>query len=285
MAKRKRGFTEEKYKRWVKEGRGSGELSEYKPWIRIQDVSSLGTSTRPFSHKTGRQHELLSNHEKYYLYILEFSDRVVDIREQYPLLMREDTISIAEELGIQHPKDPSTKENIVMTTDFIIIEEANGKMIMKARTIKQVADLKERVLEKFEIERAYWERRGIDWKIVTENEINDIYAENLKMLRKFCHIKNQLGVETLSKRNREIILTRLQSTLVENKNRIIRDVLTDFDDYMSLQSGTSIALYKHLIYNKRLQIDLTGPFDLDGYCQVEYGKNHIEELRLSNGVS
>ncbi|PKR82699.1 hypothetical protein CWO92_22970 [Heyndrickxia camelliae] len=43
MSKRKRTS---KIEKWIKEGRGSGIGSEYKPWLKIQDVSSLGRSTR-----------------------------------------------------------------------------------------------------------------------------------------------------------------------------------------------------------------------------------------------
>ncbi|GGH79630.1 hypothetical protein JOD43_001736 [Pullulanibacillus pueri] len=43
MSKTKRLSQIEK---WIKEDRGSGIDSDYKPWIRIQDVSSLGRSHR-----------------------------------------------------------------------------------------------------------------------------------------------------------------------------------------------------------------------------------------------
>ena len=43
MSKRKRTSEIEK---WIKEGRGSGIGINYKPWLKIQDVSSLGRSTR-----------------------------------------------------------------------------------------------------------------------------------------------------------------------------------------------------------------------------------------------
>lgn len=101
MAKRKREFTEEKYKKWLKEGKGSGELKDYKPWLDVQSTSSLGTSTRGFSAKTGRMFQLLSNLEKYYAFSLEFASKVIDIREQYPLLYREDTMAIADKLNIE----------------------------------------------------------------------------------------------------------------------------------------------------------------------------------------
>ena len=38
MAKRETGWTEKKIARYYKEGRGSGELGQYKPWLTIQDV-------------------------------------------------------------------------------------------------------------------------------------------------------------------------------------------------------------------------------------------------------
>ncbi|ADY19410.1 hypothetical protein P4U05_00045 [Bacillus paranthracis] len=43
MSKRKRTPEIEK---WIKEGRGSGIGINYKTWLKIQDVSSLGRSTR-----------------------------------------------------------------------------------------------------------------------------------------------------------------------------------------------------------------------------------------------
>lgn len=49
MSKRKRSSQIEK---WIKEGRGSGIGSDYKPWIRIQEVSSLGRSHRLKGIKT-----------------------------------------------------------------------------------------------------------------------------------------------------------------------------------------------------------------------------------------
>ncbi|MED1517665.1 heteromeric transposase endonuclease subunit TnsA, partial [Bacillus paranthracis] len=82
MSKRKRTS---KIEKWIKEGRGSGIGSEYKPWLKIQDVSSLGRSTRLKGIKTKRQHEFLSDLERNYFYITEYSDLVLDIREQFPL--------------------------------------------------------------------------------------------------------------------------------------------------------------------------------------------------------
>lgn len=83
MSKRARTSKTEK---WIKEGRGSGIGADYKPWLHIQDVSLKGRSTRLKGIKTNRQHEFLSDLEQNYFYLTEYSDFVVDIREQFSLL-------------------------------------------------------------------------------------------------------------------------------------------------------------------------------------------------------
>lgn len=95
MAKRKREITEAKIERFIKEGRGQGTGKEYLPWLRIQDVPSEGRATRGVGWTTGRRHELLSDNERDYCYLLDYSDDVSDIREQFPLLPLEETLLIA----------------------------------------------------------------------------------------------------------------------------------------------------------------------------------------------
>lgn len=83
--------------------------------MHIQDIASTGLASRIKGWKTGRVHHLLSKLETEYFYVLEWSNIVSDIREQYPLLPITETLEIAEQLGILHPTDPRTKESIVMT--------------------------------------------------------------------------------------------------------------------------------------------------------------------------
>lgn len=99
MAKWHRTWNEQKYRRYIKEGRGQGTLSAYKPWIMIHDFSSLGMVSRVFGNTTGRIHHLLSNMELSYFYILDWSDKVCDIREQYPLLNIAAVLEIADKVG------------------------------------------------------------------------------------------------------------------------------------------------------------------------------------------
>lgn len=84
MALSKREWTQAKYERYLKEDRGQGEGKNYVPWIKIQDFPSVGRSHRIPGWKTGRVHHLFSDQEKRTFFIFEWSDIVIDIREQYP---------------------------------------------------------------------------------------------------------------------------------------------------------------------------------------------------------
>lgn len=55
-----------------------------------------------------------------------------------------------------------------MTTDFFLTMREGTSIVYKARTLKFEKDLNDgRVIEKFEIEKCYWEQQGIEWAIVT----------------------------------------------------------------------------------------------------------------------
>jgi hypothetical protein len=121
MAKRNRATTARVIERRIKEGRGQGNLSSYKPWLTIHDIPSHGIVTRALGWKSGRLHHLFSEHyELAHFYQMEWANNVIDLREQYPLLPLKKTIFIADKMGIKHPTDPKTHHPIVMTTDQLI---------------------------------------------------------------------------------------------------------------------------------------------------------------------
>jgi hypothetical protein len=167
MAKRKYTFDENKYFKFSVEKRGIGCGFDYKPWLTIHDVPSIGVVVRVNGWKTHRIHHLLSKYERDYFYLLEWADDVVDINEQFPL-DRSITLQIADQLNIKHPTDNYSKTPIVMTSDFKIkCCNSTGRFYYKIRTVKPSIKLTdERVNDKFRIEKIYWSLKGIDWGIV-----------------------------------------------------------------------------------------------------------------------
>lgn len=273
MSKRTRTSRTEK---WIKEGRGSGIGSEYKPWLKIQDVSSNGRSTRLKGIKTNRQHEFLSDLERNYFYITEFSDLVFDIREQFPLLPLEETIVIADELGIKHPTDPKNGEPIVMTTDFLLTLDKGQGVIEVARTIKMKDELlKERVLEKFEIEREYWQRRGIDWGIVTEEEISKTMARNISYIHDYYDIRDYDVFSEMSKQCIEDLSISLIKRLLTKKSSI-RAITNEFDTDTHMPFGSGVTLFYHLLAQRIIRIDMLATIDLEQQINI----NSIDESMI-----
>ncbi|WP_326864645.1 TnsA endonuclease N-terminal domain-containing protein [Bacillus inaquosorum] len=58
--------------------------------------------------------------------------------------------------------------------------------------------LKERVLEKFEIDREYWQRRDIDWGIVTGEEVHKIMAQNISYIHDYYDIRDYGAFQEMS---------------------------------------------------------------------------------------
>lgn len=261
MSKRIRKANYEKY---IKEGRGQGELEKYKPWITIQDIPSKGRVSRIKGITTNRQHEFLSDLERNYFYYLDFADNVVDIKEQYPLLPIEETIQIANELGIEHPKNPVTKEPVVMTTDFMIIFRNDcGELEERARTVKYKDELMDRrVIEKFDIEREFYKRHEIDWYIVTEEYINKEYCMTLADLYSYISLSNVDGFDKFSNLELDEIVRIFISNSLDYDGTY-RMYCNYFDNAFKLKLGSGISILKHSIINKFIKTDITSGLNLD----------------------
>ncbi|MBB5335737.1 TnsA endonuclease N-terminal domain-containing protein [Pectinatus brassicae] len=253
----------------------------YKPFILIQDVPSLGRSSRLRGIKTGRQHEFLSDLERNYFILLEFSAFVVDIREQFPLELKE-TLLIAEELGIKHPIHPITKKPITMTSDFCITLKKGDTTEDIIRTTKYKQDLlSRRVIEKFQIEKTYWHRKEINWGIVTEVEIDKIYSQNIADALAYYDLSDYAGLSDIDEDEKEdLVIEFLKRLLVSDKT--VRQISRMFEQDVHLPKGAGIALFKHLIAQKYITIDLLQPLNIDQYIRVELLK---KSRMLGMGIS
>lgn len=248
MAKRKRVFTKAESERRWRKGRGRGTGAEYQPWFTIQDVASIGLSHRIMSSKTGREHHLLSQNELRYFYLLEWAPIVTDIQEQFPLWHFEETEHIATCLGHKYPSVPGGV--YVMTTDFLITLE-NGEK--KARTVKFAKELEERaVLVKFDIEREYWRRRGIEWKVAVAEEFPPELIGNIEWLLPYVSLESTDISEADS-----IIITRRLTEEVASSDEALAEIAARYDSEFNLKKGCCLNFCKHLIINRQWQIDLT----------------------------
>lgn len=178
---------------YMKERLWEKNNSEYVPFLNVRSVPTKGKSSRVMGWKTGREHHFLSKLECAAFYHFDWSDNVIDIKEQYPLLPMELLQNIAEEAGIEYPN--FNGEPIIMTTDFFITVKRNENIVNYARTIKPSTDLsKKRVLEKFEIERRFFASKNVDWGIITEKDLSEVFWSNMDILHSNKLIKDETDI-------------------------------------------------------------------------------------------
>jgi hypothetical protein len=191
-------------------------------------------------------------------YILEWSPSVLDVREQFPLIPRDTTMLIAEELGIPHPADPKTQTPIVMTSDFRITLLRDGTVTDIVRTVKPMDRLRsKRVMGKLEIERRYWHIRNVNWAIVTENEIPINTAMNIETVRSYHSIDEHVGLSDTE-------IADISSSLTDrvlNNALPLRTIAINCDNDLGLQLGTSLSISYHLIATRQWEIDMKVPLD------------------------
>lgn len=253
MAKRRRHNGEQAQRRRAKEGRGIGTGADYKPYLLIHDVPSTGLASRVWGWKTNRVHHFLSRLELKVFYTFEWQPDVLDVREQFPLDLDE-TLAIANRLGVRHPRDPKTKNYVVMTSDFVLTVRKGFITDEQIHTIKYKKDLENaRVKEKLEIERVYWQEiRGLNWGILTEDDVDVNVSANVEWLHGHRDV-NRLA--PLTAEDIAHIETLLTPKVVQGGFRL-RDLTNECDAHLGLALGTSLSIVRHLLANRRWEVDI-----------------------------
>lgn len=187
---RRSPITNDGIDRWKAQGLGFGEGLTYKPWIDVRCFSSRGRMSRRLGVTTGRMHHLFSDNEDHFFLMADYASSVVDIREQFPLLPESSTQEIAQSMEIRHPKYPYSTTPLVMTTDFLLtVVDKSGSHALNAWSLKSADELQGRnrksVLAKLEIERRYWLRRGVPWRLFTNEDFDQTLIDNLDWLSYF----------------------------------------------------------------------------------------------------
>lgn len=189
MTRKRRDVTDTDVERWTRQGFGQGEGDGYKPWARVRDFPSIGRSARVGGLKHWRTHHLYSDVEFGHFIMADFRPGVEEIREQVALLPREETIEIADELGIRHPRYPGVSTFTVLTSDIQVLASGPDAPTSFVVSVKRWSNLQPgakdlaRTIQKLSLERRYWQRRGVPWFLATEEHYVAAEVLNLSLLR------------------------------------------------------------------------------------------------------
>jgi hypothetical protein len=267
VPRRKLGFDEKTLQRYIDEKRGVGEGNQYTPWYYVRDVASVGASYRVKSAWThNRIVHLFSLLELQWFLLFDWTEWVIDIREQFPLLPPERTLELAEMHDIAHPRDCKTKFPVVMTSDFRVTIERNGVMSEQIRTVKYARELrKRRVKEKFQVEKSFWEQHGIsDWAVVTEYDLPRTVVRNIEILRGYVDISDRISLSSTQLHDAAQFLT-----VKITDGHCLNDAVTECDKWMTLKTGTSVTLAYHLIATRLWKIDIRQPLSFRDPIQLQ----------------
>jgi hypothetical protein len=238
----------------INEGRGQGRLADYKPWIEVGEFRSRGEQQIVVSRKTGRSHHYFSKLESDYHSMVEFDPRIIDIREQYPILPRSQTMKIAELNDIRHPAFAGLPT--VITFDFVLTVLENRKQVTLVRSVKRSKDLaKARVLEKLELERRICDRLGYEYKIVTENDMPTQRVKNLAFLWSWT-------LSDLPAPKPELVRAFLTSLAECDIEDPLVGQLETIAKGIDISRHLSIWLFKYLCWGQKIRVDMTTRLEL-----------------------
>ena len=259
MTRRRHAFDEARVQRFLAEGRGTGQGASYRPWLQIQDVSSIGRSHRPFGIKTQRVHHLLSDGEWKSFLRLEADPKILDIWEQFPM-DRLETFRLAQELGIKHPITLDGTP-YVMTLDFVATTATPRGPRLIPYTFKYSPEgLPVRDEELMAITRAFCEARGMRLRLIDQGFFDEPFVLNYDSVRA-CDDISQFAFY------QEVNVVAIMDALVG-------EIALGSDDTMlrtcrvlagSCETESSIVyqIAMHMVSRGVLRVDLSSPNGLE----------------------
>lgn len=185
-------------KKKLQEGRCLGEGSDYVGFLKANEAKSTGTATEIYDPIADRMVDVLSMGEKYFFWIMRYRDDVKEIREQ--MVLNPDTVrEICEKNGFRVPIK-------CLTTDFLISYVDESSTAYSVKRDRSVLDKSvyigrekqyEALLIRQYIEKEYWKRHGIGFRIIFGDELDAVLAQNIAACMLFY--KNEYVTDTESK--------------------------------------------------------------------------------------
>ncbi|MFB6367710.1 TnsA endonuclease C-terminal domain-containing protein [Paenibacillus elgii] len=260
-------WTEAKFKRFLAEGRGKGEKESYRPWLQVHDLKSRGRSTRFYSKKEKRVIHIFTDTQLFIALLLEWDEKVLSYKEQYPLIDTQAIIEELDELLIKRLKGKASEVPHVMLTTFLVTAvDDMGKEYQYARTLKDEAELnKKPTIERLEIQRRWWQSRNINFGIITPNEIPVQRSKNIQWVITSQNVQDH-GITGSEMEN---YAEQLQQLLLRDHGTV-GSVLSAFDTYNRLEVGTGVLIFRYLIANRYITINMDSEINLQSTA-IEMG--------------
>lgn len=238
----------------------------YEPLHHVQDVMHSSGERKRIPYQ-GRMVHLLSRLEQRAFWHFRWEPSVTGIEEQYYLEL-DHTTRIAKEAGASHPLvRPKQDGPFPMSTDLVIYYQTPTGSARVARQIKyskffelgettgSARQKVEHVIEKLEIERRYWAEQNVDWQILTERELSEARAVN---------IRHFLDFELDPRRPHGFwadAVERVRDAIVGGDGLRLVDLAQRLDERGDLDHADFGACMRHMVNTRQLTFDMDIPYD------------------------
>jgi hypothetical protein len=264
MGRRRNISTIDDYQRALKNGYGVGEGKNYSPWFRIQDKKSKPNDKsgkrRINGLTTGRQHHTMSLLEAQFFYLVDFSESVIDIREQFPLIPLNVSQNIASSYDIPYPLNSTSNQPDLITTTFLLTRTIDDNISYEAVTVlPSLNKLTNVVSEKLDLERLWWSLLDVKFSCFTGNERTRCQAKNI------AWITNPLRSGIINFTDIEVDIA---VGLLSNRRYFLKEICELYIDVIKIDHDNALNLLLVIISKKYITIDLNYLIQEVGYIEI-----------------
>jgi len=154
-------------------------------------------------------------------------------------------------LGIRHPQ---VRGLLTVVSTDLLIDLSSGKQL--AIAVKHSSELaKLRVIEKLQIEKTFWEARGVEWRIFTQREVTDGMRENLLWIQPYLN-PDMASYQELGVSEVQDLLYRLK---LHPRTKVTR-LCAKLDDQYGLDPGFHLSTLRHAVAFRLIRAPLNKAF-------------------------
>lgn len=240
---------------WIRRGKGVGKGDQYRPWLRVRDVPSKGTSAQISGIVVRRSHHLLSQKETTYFFLVERQEATVDIQECWPILDIDRTLELCATMGVRHQYRGHYPAPF--TIDFLITESIDGQLRYRAASIKTPEDAANpEVRRRLEVEHRWCQEHDIPWTLVDTSQFDRKLLSNLLFMRAWFrhHYDPNVDVES---RFAQSFLTNY------SRNVPLGDLIRKTAKTLRLARPLSEDIFRYCAWSDRIEISLKNALSLN----------------------
>lgn len=164
----------------IKMGRGAGEGTDYKPWIKNRETSPMNTTYNVVNWKTGRMMELPNKPMHDAFLFLNWQSDVIDIRELYPVdvdALQPFIQQASHELAAYGETLTDGILRHVICTDFLVtLRDNTYAAYMVAKNHSAMSNAK---VEQVYLLKRYWNNREVPFHLLYTDSFNKTFIQNL----------------------------------------------------------------------------------------------------------